>query len=287
MGETDPVRYQTPRGGHQTNHLEAEIKTLREQLGLLHLQLQYERHRREVHAVRNRRLLGESRSNKALEEHNSALRDQLTLLQKEIESLHEQLTSKKQDSVMRERELQEIVSYWHTQCLQAQDLNKRLREDADNLQRTLTDLQQIHQATASQYQTAEARLFQVESEMENALAQARDSQRIAADLERMRTELLLAGEINHRFQERLTQLPLIRHRDDEMSLLTAAYHDEIKSKFLIWLLFSCIFTYIYLHVSCFCFSQRLNFSLVNIVFRLKSAVGATYFVGGIIPCPCK
>lgn len=53
--------------------VDTELRLMREQLGLMHLQLQYERHRREVHAVRNRRLLGESRSNKALDEHNSAL----------------------------------------------------------------------------------------------------------------------------------------------------------------------------------------------------------------------
>jgi tuberous sclerosis protein 1 len=53
--------------------LEAELKMVKEQLTLLNIQLQFERHRREAHAERNRRLLGKSRSNRALEEHNSAL----------------------------------------------------------------------------------------------------------------------------------------------------------------------------------------------------------------------
>lgn len=78
MGENkeDPAKHIVKLGHHGTLTpvgAESEIRLLREQLGLLHLQLQYERHRREVHAVRNRRLLGESRSNKALDEHNSAL----------------------------------------------------------------------------------------------------------------------------------------------------------------------------------------------------------------------
>jgi hypothetical protein len=46
---------------------------VKEQLTLLNIQLQFERHRREAHAERNRRLLGKSRTNRALEEHNSAL----------------------------------------------------------------------------------------------------------------------------------------------------------------------------------------------------------------------
>jgi hypothetical protein len=53
--------------------LESELKTVKEQLTLLNIQLQFERHRREAHAERNRRLLGKSKSNRALEEHNSAL----------------------------------------------------------------------------------------------------------------------------------------------------------------------------------------------------------------------
>lgn len=37
------------------------------------IQLQFEEHRREMHAERNRRLLGRSRRNKTLEEYNNAL----------------------------------------------------------------------------------------------------------------------------------------------------------------------------------------------------------------------
>lgn len=43
------------------------------QLKLMSVQLQFEEHRREIHAERNRRLLGRSRRNKTLEEYNSAL----------------------------------------------------------------------------------------------------------------------------------------------------------------------------------------------------------------------
>lgn len=42
-------------------------------LQLTQMQLQFERQRREVHAERNRRLLGKLRDSQALEEHNSAL----------------------------------------------------------------------------------------------------------------------------------------------------------------------------------------------------------------------
>lgn len=50
-----------------------EIRTLRNQLLLLHNQLLYERFKRQQHAVRNRRLLRRVIRAAALEEHNAAM----------------------------------------------------------------------------------------------------------------------------------------------------------------------------------------------------------------------
>lgn len=50
-----------------------EVRTLRNQLLLLHNQLLYERFKRQQHAVRNRRLLRKVIRAAALEEHNAAM----------------------------------------------------------------------------------------------------------------------------------------------------------------------------------------------------------------------
>lgn len=50
-----------------------EIRTLRDQLLLLHNQLLYERFKRQQHALRNRRLLRKVIKAAALEEHNAAM----------------------------------------------------------------------------------------------------------------------------------------------------------------------------------------------------------------------
>lgn len=42
-------------------------------------------------------------------------RDQVSLLQKEIEHLNDELNTKKQEFIYREKELQEVVNYWHEQ----------------------------------------------------------------------------------------------------------------------------------------------------------------------------
>lgn len=50
-----------------------ELKSLRSQLLLVHSQLQYERFKRQQHAIRNRRLLRRVVNATALEEHNVAM----------------------------------------------------------------------------------------------------------------------------------------------------------------------------------------------------------------------
>ena len=51
----------------------------------------YERHRRETLGIRNRRLLGKTKSSRILEEANTALKDQLLMRQSEIITLRDQL----------------------------------------------------------------------------------------------------------------------------------------------------------------------------------------------------
>ena len=52
---------------------EKEARMLRDEVALLHSQLLFERHRRETLGMRNRRLLGKTRSSRILEEQNTAL----------------------------------------------------------------------------------------------------------------------------------------------------------------------------------------------------------------------
>ena len=62
---------------------EDEITALRDETKLLRNLMIYERHRREILGMRNRRLLGKTKSSRILEEQNTALRDQLTTMYRE------------------------------------------------------------------------------------------------------------------------------------------------------------------------------------------------------------
>lgn len=62
---------ETGNGTIEDDSLEADRAL--QQIQLMKMQLQFERQRREVHAERNRRLLGKLRDSRELEEKNSAL----------------------------------------------------------------------------------------------------------------------------------------------------------------------------------------------------------------------
>ena len=64
---------------------EDEITALRDETKLLRNLMIYERHRREILGMRNRRLLGKTKSSRILEEQNTALRDQLTTMYREVQ----------------------------------------------------------------------------------------------------------------------------------------------------------------------------------------------------------
>lgn len=50
-----------------------EAKLLKDEVSMLHSLMLYERHRREILGLRNRRLLGRTKSSRILEEQNTAL----------------------------------------------------------------------------------------------------------------------------------------------------------------------------------------------------------------------
>lgn len=108
-------------------------------LQLMQMQLQFERQRREVHAERNRRLLGKLRDSRASEEHNLALvcsysysvimfvkslrgltnlallilqTDRLKMIEKEAEELKAQLEHNKKEAHQAEEQYKEAMHHW-------------------------------------------------------------------------------------------------------------------------------------------------------------------------------
>jgi hypothetical protein len=68
-----------------------EVSSLRSEVSLLRLLILFERQRRETLGLRNRRLLGRTKSSRILEEQNTALSHKLELVEGEVGSLLTQL----------------------------------------------------------------------------------------------------------------------------------------------------------------------------------------------------
>lgn len=79
-----------------------------------------------------------------------------------------------------------------------------------------------------EFQQMESMLFDVGNEMRQAVAQASAGQQLRSHVEQLQKELVLMGELQQKFRDRFSQLPLLRHSEDEVAHLQDSYHEEIK-----------------------------------------------------------
>jgi tuberous sclerosis protein 1 len=71
-------------------------------------------------------------------------------------------------------------------------------------------------------------LFEVGNEMQQAVARASAGERLRGDMEQLQKELILMGELQQKYRDRLSQLPVLRHSEDEVAHLQDSYSEEIK-----------------------------------------------------------
>ncbi|XP_029367310.1 TSC complex subunit 1a isoform X2 [Echeneis naucrates] len=145
-----------------------ELQSLRSQLLLLHSQLQYERFKRQQHAIRNRRLLRRVINTTALEEHVVAMRAQLGVQEEEIRCLKLSLEEEQRQFTQLQQDTQTHTSQLHTHIqqllLQQQDDqrdNQRLQSELQECQGRLSDLEAELQKANNKAYNAEHQLTQL------------------------------------------------------------------------------------------------------------------------------
>jgi tuberous sclerosis protein 1 len=74
----------------------------------------------------------------------------------------------------------------------------------------------------------QSKLFEVGNEMQQAVAQASAGERLRGDMEQLQKELILMGELQQKYRDRFSQLPLLRHYEDEVAHLQDSYYEEIR-----------------------------------------------------------
>ncbi|XP_059477895.1 hamartin isoform X2 [Neocloeon triangulifer] len=207
----------------------SEVKSLRLQLKLTFLQLQFERYRREVHAERNRRLAGKSRSSRALEEHNVALKEQINLLQKDIDRLQTELDAKRKKIEQMNEEHADNTNFWQTKFSSLDKENQALQLASKSLQHQLTQQNMHIDEIKKSVEKAHATIFDLNSELKNLQESASTSERLLSQLSQLQRQTVLMGETFMRHKKQLEKFPIIVQREEEAVRLDESCKKEISS----------------------------------------------------------
>lgn len=182
---------------------EQEIKKLKDEIALLHNQLLYERHRREVLGTRNRRLLGKTKHDRILEEQNNSLKDRLLIASSEMAVLSDQLdqlrSEKHQAGVEhvlkeRERDIQvEALSKEKAELKQAKiELEEKTEKQSQELKNALSEITKL-----------EAALFNAKADVDRLEKKEDIRKATEYQLIESRKEVLLLGELLRKYREKM------------------------------------------------------------------------------------
>ncbi|XP_063919767.1 hamartin isoform X2 [Zophobas morio] len=205
------------------------IKGLKNQLKLVHQQLLFERHRREIHAFKNRRFLADAKNTQVLEEHNSALRDQVQLQQVDIDALRHQLERIQKEREVENRMLANTVASLEDKCKTLECQNKTLQDSEEERQENIENLKSKCLSLSLEKQKVEGMLVDALAEVKFAKEQAAAGDKGRAELENVTKQLVLIGELQLKYKERLDELTSLRRSDQELELLKESYNNEIKT----------------------------------------------------------
>ncbi|XP_046815963.1 hamartin [Vespa crabro] len=194
-------------------------------LQLMQMQLQFERQRREVHAERNRRLLGKLRDSRALEEHNNALTDRLRMLEREVECLKIELDKSKRDNRDADERYKDVLHHWQTKCVEEQRQNQILKVRNESLELELKEEQQKIVECEQETRSVEAALFDAGHQLKEALKAANRAKELEHTLDTVQKKLLLLGEAQSKLQENVGgRSPTL---NQEAAQIQQAYAEEM------------------------------------------------------------
>lgn len=200
----------------------------KDQIQLLILQLQYERHRREIHEYRNRRLLGKSRKHHALEQQHATLYDQVGRLSADLATIKQEYTNCRKLLNQREQEILIQANTLETNYKNKTDENKKLRTIIASLKEKIMEESKIKKEITSELEAARSELFDMRNENRQALYQANLGQQYKQELTRLQSEMIIMGELQLKCKEKLSELSSLKARDEEFEILQTSYASDVK-----------------------------------------------------------
>ncbi|XP_005408453.1 PREDICTED: hamartin isoform X1 [Chinchilla lanigera] len=203
-----------------------EIRTLRDQLLLLHNQLLYERFKRQQHALRNRRLLRKVIRAAALEEHNAAMKDQLKLQEKDIQIWKMSLQKEQARYSQLQEQRDTMVTHLHSQIRQLQHDREEFYNQSQELQTKLEDCRNMIAELRVELKKANNKVCHTELLLSQVSQKLSNSESVQQQMEFLNRQLLVLGEVNELYLEQLQN----KHSDTtkEVEMMKAAYRKELE-----------------------------------------------------------
>ncbi|XP_041643129.1 TSC complex subunit 1a isoform X2 [Cheilinus undulatus] len=180
-----------------------ELQSLKSQLLLVHGQLQYERFKRQQHAMRNRRLLRRVINATALEEQSVAMKGQLSVQEEEIRSLKSSLeeeqrryTHLQQDTHTQTNQLHTHVQQLLLQHQDSQRENQRLQSELQECESRLKDVE-------AELQKANNKAYNAEHQLTQLSLKLCSSEQLQQQIFLLNQQLVLLREANRGLTEQL------------------------------------------------------------------------------------
>ncbi|XP_060927271.1 TSC complex subunit 1a isoform X2 [Limanda limanda] len=180
-----------------------ELQSLRSQLLLIHSQLQYERFKRQQHAIRNRRLLRRVISSTALEEQSIAMRAQLGVQDEEIRSMKLSLEEEQRRSTQLQQDTHTHTNQLNTQI---QQLLLQQKDEQTHNQRLQSDLQECQsrlRIVEAELQSANNKAYNSEHQLTQLSLKLSSSEQLQQQIFLMNQQLVLLRETNRALTNQL------------------------------------------------------------------------------------
>ncbi|KAK6195034.1 hypothetical protein SNE40_000552 [Patella caerulea] len=180
-----------------------EVNILKGQIMLLHNQLMYEQHKRDLHAKRNRRLLRKITQTKTLEEQNRAMVEQRKLHEQEIQNLTVSLRLVQEENQTYKQEKESNTYEDLVKLRTTLQTNKDLEEANIGLKNLLITQREDHDKLKMQWQDSKSKLSNTEKELDILKDQVVYTQKLKEQVFKLQKEVLLMGELQQKYHERL------------------------------------------------------------------------------------
>ncbi|XP_065307199.1 hamartin [Dermacentor albipictus] len=206
-----------------------EVECLKGQVCLLYVVLLYERHRRDIHMERNRRLLAKAKKILALEEQTAAYKDQLFLLELEIKQYEERLQKSSQQAKKEKAELEGAIKMLESKISELQMKNELLTRENRSMAEQVRHTESARVALQKEVDHNASLRMEMDMELETARSRAAMSSSYRQQVESLQKELVALGEMYKRLEARLQASEPRPQAEAELNLLQQAAHSEVAS----------------------------------------------------------